>query len=94
LERLVNVLEVKDFTKGQAVFRELVMVKVNASSDNRSEILQICDIFRSKIVNVNRNSVVIEMTGDEGKVAAFLDLIEPFGIVELARTRNLALARQ
>lgn len=94
LRRLINVLEVKNFTKGQAVLRELVMVKVSATTENRSEILQICDIFRSKIINVTHNSVVIEMTGDEGKVSAFLDLIEPYGVLELARTGNLALERK
>ncbi len=94
LRRLINVLDVKIFAQGQAVLRELVMAKVSATEKNRSEILQICGIFRAKIINVARTSMIIEMTGDEGKVAAFLDLIEGFGIIELARTGNLALERK
>jgi acetolactate synthase I/III small subunit len=66
---------------------------VAASAQTRSEIMQICDIFRAKIVNVGQTDVIIESTGDEGKVTAFLGLLEPFGIVELARTGQLALTR-
>ena len=93
LRKLINVVEVTDFTEGQAVGRELVLVKVAASAQIRSEIMQICDIFRAKIVNVGQTDVIIESTGDEGKVTAFLGLLEPFGIVELARTGQLALTR-
>jgi acetolactate synthase I/III small subunit len=93
LRKLVNVVDVIDFKEGQAVVRELVLVKVRADSKTRSEIMQICDIFRSKIVNVGREDVIIEVTGDEGKVGAFLNLLEPFGIIELARTGQLALTR-
>lgn len=93
LRKLVNVVEVVDFHEGQAVSRELVLVKVKADSRTRSEIMQICDIFRAKIVNVAQDAVVAEITGDEGKVTAFLGLIEAFGIVELARTGMLALKR-
>jgi acetolactate synthase-1/3 small subunit len=93
LRKLVNVVEVVDFTEGQAVVRELVLIKVKATSKTRSEIMQISDIFRTKIVNVSPDSVIIEMTGDDGKVAAFLSLVEPFGILELARTGVLAQKR-
>ncbi len=93
LRKLVNVVDVVDFTEGQAVMRELVLVKVQADSRTRSEIMQICDIFRTKIVNVAQDSVIIEVTGDEGKVSAFIKLLEPFGIIELARTGQLALKR-
>ncbi len=93
LRKLVNVVEVVDFKEGQAVIRELVLVKVKASGSTRSEIMQICDIFRTKIVNVSETDVIIELTGDEGKVAAFLKLVEPFGILELARTGVLAQLR-
>ena len=93
LRKLVNVVEVVDFTEGQAVVRELVLIKVKADSKTRSEIMQISDIFRTKIVNVTQDSVIIEMTGDDGKVAAFLSLVEPFGILELARTGALAQKR-
>ena len=93
LRKLVNVVDVIDFTEGQAVSRELVLIKVKADTKTRSEIMQISDIFRTKIVNVSQDSVIIEMTGDEGKVAAFLNLVEPFGILELARTGALAQMR-
>jgi acetolactate synthase-1/3 small subunit len=93
LRKLVNVVEVVDFKEGQAVQRELLLVKVNADSKTRSEIMQICDIFRAKIVNVAHESLIAEITGDEGKLSAFLKLIEAFGIVELSRTGQLALKR-
>ena len=93
LRKLVNVVDVVDFKEGQAVVRELVLVKVKADSKTRSEIMQICDIFRTKIVNVGHKDVIIEVTGDEAKVSAFLNLLEPFGILELARTGLLAQKR-
>jgi acetolactate synthase I/III small subunit len=93
LRKLVNVVDVVDFTEGQAVSRELVLIKVKADSKTRSEIMQISDIFRTKIVNVARDSLIIEMTGDDAKVSAFLKLVEPFGILELARTGALAQMR-
>ncbi|MGH8019711.1 MAG: acetolactate synthase small subunit [Opitutaceae bacterium] len=93
LLKLVNVIEVVDFKEGQAVERELLMVKLKAGSRTRSEIIQIADIFRAKIINVATDSVIIELTGDEGKIAAFLNLVEPFGVVELARTGKLAMRR-
>ena len=93
LRKLVNVVEVVDFKEGQAVQRELLLVKVKADSKTRSEIMQICDIFRAKIVNVAQDSLIAEITGDEGKLSAFLKLIEAFGLIELARTGQLALLR-
>lgn len=93
LRKLVNVVEVVDFKEGQAVLRELVLVKVKADGRNRSEIMQICDIFRAKVVNVAHDNLIVEVTGDEGKTSAFLKLLEAFGILELARTGQLALRR-
>jgi acetolactate synthase-1/3 small subunit len=93
LRKLVNVVEVADFGEGQAVARELILVKVRADSRTRAELLQIADVFRAKIVNLSAESLIIEVTGDEGKISAFLGLLEPFGIVELARTGQLALKR-
>ncbi len=93
LRKLINVVEVVDFTAGEAVVRELVLVKIAADAKSRSEIMQICDIFRAKIVNVARDAVIVEVTGDEAKTAAFLKLIDGFGILELARTGQLALKR-
>jgi len=93
LLKLINVIEVVDFKTGEAVERELIVVKLKADSRTRSEIIQITDIFRAKIINVATDSVIIELTGDEGKTAAFLKLVEPFGILELARTGKLAMRR-
>jgi acetolactate synthase-1/3 small subunit len=93
VDKLINVLEVTNFADGQATERELVMLKVTASAGQRSELMQVCDIFRAKIIDVAPSSVNIEMTGNDNKVSAFLNLIEPYGIIEMARTGNLALKR-
>jgi acetolactate synthase I/III small subunit len=93
LLKLINVIEVVDFKEGQAVERELALVKVKADSRTRSEVIQIVDIFRAKIINVATDSVIVELTGDEGKIAGFLSLIEPFGVLEIARTGKLAMRR-
>ena len=93
VNKLINVLDVTDFAKGTATTRELVMLKVSASAGQRSEIMQVCDIFRAKIIDVAPESVNIEMTGNANKVQAFLNLVEPYGIIEMARTGNLALKR-
>lgn len=93
LKKLINVIEVHDYQRGQAVSRELVMVKLKADAETRSEIIQICELFRAKIINVVSHELIAEITGDEGKIEAFLNLIEPFGIVELGRTGNLAMER-
>jgi acetolactate synthase I/III small subunit len=93
LRKLINVVEANDFKDGQAVARELVLAKVKANAKTRSEIMQICELFHAKIVNVANDAVVIEMTDEEAKTTAFLDLLEPFGVLELARTGLLALKR-
>ena len=93
LAKLVNVVEVIDFKEDAPVHRELILVKVRADSRTRPELLQIKDIFRAKIVNLTADNLIIEVTGDEEKISAFLGLIEPFGIIELARTGRLALKR-
>ncbi|HOO92458.1 MAG TPA: acetolactate synthase small subunit [Opitutales bacterium] len=93
LNKLVNVIEVEDFQDVDAVSRELILMRVQAGSETRSEILQICDIFRAKIIDVAVETVIIEVTGNANKIMAFLKLIEPFGIIEMARTGNVALKR-
>ena len=91
LQKLVNVVEVVDFKEGQAVTRELILIKVKADAKTRPEIFQIQEIFRAKIVHLAAASLIIEAPGDEEKVGALLALLEPFGILELARTGPLAL---
>lgn len=93
LRKLINVVEVVDFKDGQAVARELVLIKVRSDVKSRPEVLQIADIFRAKIVNLSPDSLIIEATGDDDKLTALLGLLEPFGIIELARTGRLALKR-
>ena len=93
LRKLINVVEVIDFKEGQAVARELVLVKVRATTATRSEIVQIADVFRAKIVNLTHENLIIELTGDADKINALLGLLEPFEILELARTGRLALKR-
>lgn len=93
VQKLVNVLEVTEFSDGQATERELVIVKVTSTAGQRSEIMQVCDIFRAKIIDVAQDTLNIEMTGNASKVTAFLNLIEPYGVVEMARTGSVALKR-
>ena len=93
LKRLVEVIDVRDFKDGEYVDRELVLLKVRVNTAARAEIMQICDIFRSKIVDVQPKNLTIEITGDENKVEKFLELMRNFGIVELTRTGKVALPR-
>lgn len=93
LYKLVDVIEVIDFKNGDCVSREMVLVKVKIDSKTRSEVMQICDIFRTKIVDVQPRSLTIELTGDEGKVEKFLELMGNFGILDLTRTGKIALKR-
>ncbi|MBM4455826.1 MAG: acetolactate synthase small subunit [Verrucomicrobia bacterium] len=94
LKKLVDVLEVYDFKDGDVVDRELILIKVKANSSSRPEVMQICDIFRAKIVDVQSSSLAIEVTGDESKIDKFLALMKPFGILELSRTGRIALPRR
>ena len=94
LKKLVDVLEVYDFKDGDVIDRELILLKVKANSSTRPEVMQICDIFRAKIVDVQSSSLAIEVTGDESKIDKFLALMKPFGILELSRTGRLALPRR
>lgn len=94
LEKLVNVIKVVDFREGEFVDRELVLIKVAVDSQKRAEIMQISDIFRAKIVDVQPNSLTIEITGDESKVEKFISLMGTFGIIDLTRTGKVALPRK
>ena len=94
LNKLVNVIEVKDFSKLESfVARELVLVKVKADSKTRSEIVQVADLFRAKVIDVDSASLVIECTGNANKIKGFMGMIAPFGIIDMARTGNVALER-
>ena len=93
VEKLINVIEVTQYSSEQATERELIMLRIEADVSVRSEIMQICDIFRAKIIDVSPQSLNIEMTGNANKVNRFLSLIKPYSIIEMARTGNLALKR-
>lgn len=94
LNKLVNVIQVQDYREGEYVDRELVLIKVKVDSKSRAEVMQITDIFRAKIVDVQPSSLTIEVTGDEGKIEKFIALMGTFGVQELTRTGKVALARR
>ena len=94
LKKLVNVLEVLDFRDTEYVDRELVLVKVEVDSATRAEVMQITDIFRAKIVDVQPKSLTIEISGNESKVEKFLSLMDTFGVIGLTRTGKVALLRK
>lgn len=93
LNRLIDVIKVIDLTDEEIVERELILVKVNAEPAFRAEILRIADIFRAKVVDVTPLSYTLELTGDEEKLDAFIELLKPYGIQEFARTGKVAIAR-
>ena len=93
LNKLVDVIKVSDITKEKAIDRELVLLKVNADTQTRPEIIQIVDIFRAKIVDISEKTIIVEITGDEDKIKAIEELLQKFGIKELVRTGKVVLVR-
>ena len=93
LHKLINVLKIRDLEPDKTLARELALFKVNADGSARAEVMQICEIFRAKIVDVTKRSVVIEVTGTYEKVEAFERLVRPFGLIEMARTGEIAVSR-
>jgi acetolactate synthase-1/3 small subunit len=93
LNKLVNVIKVIDFREVKFVDREMALIKVKAEAQTRAEILRIVDIFRGKVVDLSPHFFTIEVTGDEGKIQAILDLLAQLGIVEVVRTGKVAIAR-
>lgn len=93
LHKIIDVIEVNDLDQGSFAARELVLLKLAAEGSNRTEIVQICDIFRANIVDVSHQSIIIEMTGRPNKIEAFLEMVRPFGIKQMARTGVAALPR-
>jgi len=94
LNKLPNVIKVQNFRDGEYVDRELVLVKVGVDSKSRAEVMQITDIFRAKIVDVQPKSLAIEITGAESKVEKFVSLMDSFGVQEITRTGKVALPRK
>lgn len=93
VEKLIDVIRVVELSAQRAVYRELALVKVKTTTATRPEIISIVDIFRANIIDVAKESLTIEITGDESKIEAFTDLMEPFGIKEVVRTGLTALCR-
>ena len=93
LNKLVDIIKVSDYVQTPHLERDLALIKVNADKRNRSELLQVVDIFRAKIVDVAPESLIVEATGDEDKITALLGMLEPFGIKEMCRTGIVAMAR-
>jgi acetolactate synthase-1/3 small subunit len=94
LNKLPDVIAVHDFREGEYVDRELVLIKVNVDSNTRAEVMQITDIFRAKIVDVQPTTLTIEITGDESKIEKFIILMKTFGITEITRSGKVALPRK
>jgi acetolactate synthase-1/3 small subunit len=93
LSKLINVIRVSELERAESVERELAMIKVTADKDSRSEIMQIVNIFRAKIIDVSARSMVIEVTGDGEKIDAIIQLLRQFGIKEMARTGKVSMVR-
>lgn len=93
LDKLVDVIQVIDFRDGQSVNRELVLIQIAVDKASRAEAIELCDIFRAKIIDVGPKQMTIEVTGDEGKVGKFITLMENFQITALTRTGKIALPR-
>jgi acetolactate synthase-1/3 small subunit len=93
LNKLVDVIRVQDMTKERCMDRELVLVKIGCTQKTRAEIVQIVEIFKAKILDFNLKTITVEIVGTADRIAAFLDLMQTYGIRELARTGRIALAR-
>ncbi|SHJ24775.1 acetolactate synthase small subunit [Hespellia stercorisuis] len=93
VRKLEDVVEIKLLKDDDAVYRELIMVKIRANATQRAEIVSVADIFRAKVVDVEKESLMIELTGNQSKLEAFLNLLDGYEILELARTGITGLAR-
>jgi acetolactate synthase-1/3 small subunit len=93
LEKIVTVVHVDDVSSQEFVERDLMLIKVRADAENRAQIHQLCGIFRGKVVDVAPDQVIVEISGQEKKIESFIDLMRPFGIVELVRTGRIAMVR-
>ena len=93
LYKLVNVIQVEDVTEQPAVIRDLALIRVQANGGTRSEVMQIVDTFRARVVDVSLDTLMIEVTGTEEKVEGLVEVLRPFGIVEMVRTGRVAMVR-
>lgn len=93
LNKLIDVIKVQEIDMENAISREIALIKVNAPVSSRSSIIEISNIFRASIIDINDKSMIIETTGDSKKISAIIDVLKPFGIIELIRTGLTALNR-
>lgn len=93
LNKLIDVIKIVNLTTVDSIHRELVMIKVKANPVTRADIINIVDIFRAKIVDVNRETMVIELTGEQSKIDALCEVLSDYEIIEIARTGKIALSR-
>jgi acetolactate synthase-1/3 small subunit len=93
LHKLVNVIKIRDMEPGETIAREMALFRVNASVESRAEIMQFAEIFRATVVDVSRRTLTIEVTGTQDKIDAFERMIRPHGLVEMARTGEVAISR-
>ncbi len=93
LYKLVNVLRVEDVTNLPSVTRDLALIKVKADASERAQVLQMCDVFRARAVDVGPEALIVEITGTEEKIESLCELLRPFGILELVRTGRIAMTR-
>jgi acetolactate synthase-1/3 small subunit len=93
LHKLINVLKIRDLEPAETLARELALFKISADGPSRAEVMQICEIFRAHVVDVTRRAIVAEVTGTQAKVDAFERLVRPFGLIEMARTGEIAIGR-
>jgi acetolactate synthase I/III small subunit len=93
LHKLINVLKIRDLEPTDTVARELALFKISADGTQRGELMQITEIFRGKVVDVTKRSVIVEVTGTTEKVEAFENMVRPFGLIEMMRTGEIAIAR-
>src|SRR5437764_8527829 len=91
--KLVNVLRVEKITASAAVFRDLAMIKVTANAESRTHIMQLVDVFRARVVDVAPDSLIIEITGTEDKIDGLLEVLRPYGVMEMVRTGRVAMSR-
>ncbi|MFL5845525.1 MAG: acetolactate synthase small subunit, partial [Solirubrobacteraceae bacterium] len=93
LHKLINVLKIRDLEPDDTVTRELALFKINADGNTRGEVMQICEIFRGKVVDVTKRAVIVEVTGATDKIEAFERMVRPFGLIEMMRTGEIAISR-
>ncbi|MDD2523721.1 MAG: acetolactate synthase small subunit [Endomicrobiia bacterium] len=93
LNKLIDVIKVSNFSETEYIQRDLALIKISVNKNSRTEVIQIINIFRAKIVDVSSDSIIAEITGDEEKIEAFLTLLKPFSIKEMCRTGIIAMAR-